>query len=327
MKGLLRQQRDRLIKLELARHKAYVDQLMRQMKDSLDNVLRTITALHCAEDEVEEESSSSSSSSSASSSLDVSSIEPPQEKTALVLVPDNDNDDEDDDEEEEDDDFIDDAPPKKTHRRSSSASNALQPEHVKRVRRTTSRYSPPPNDKAATKRERDEEDAAVTLTSANARATKSDRQELKAVDAQVDRYEHSVTLRQLCDASPWFRTRYGSGFEQIRSALGREGAHQMVAHSLFDSIANTSANVQFDPHPTSSTSTICCFCNTSRSCQELLVIDGEPWPIATNCADLARAITNFFAILRVGVSVDALDAAFLRVMEAHSGKSGAKRRR
>lgn len=251
------------------------------------------------------------------------------------------DDDEDDEDDNDLDDFVDDdmnddaeAPPKKikTYSKREAASWIKPPAAPKRVRRTPTRFEPDVPDKATAKREREAEQGAETLTSANAKATPKDKAELRKIYKAHQKYN---SWQSIDGSSNWFRARYGSAIGMIRSALGRENAGQAKAQEIFDNICHYSLSDRehepaFKPLACGNQlKTFCCLCNEQKYCHEWLVdvVKAETFPIGSTCAQLAMAIMSFFALLRDGGSVDELDAAFLRVMEAHEAKSSRKRRR
>lgn len=249
---------------------------------------------------------------------------------------------EDDEEDDDLDEFVDDdmnddaeAAPKKlkTYSKREAASWIKPPAAPKRVRRTPKRFEPDVPDKATAKRDREAEQGAETLTGANARVTKEDEAELDKVYKLLEKYHKYGEWPAIKRVSKWFRIRYGDAIDMIRSALGRENAGQVSAQEIFDKICHDSL---LDPEHEpifkpriSDEPTKCCLCNERKSCHEWMVdtVNAETFPIGSTCAKLATAMTSFFAILRDGCSVDDLDDAFLRVMEAHEAKSIRKRRR
>ncbi len=322
MKGLREKQLQRFIEQERERY-------MAAALANYDNAVQRIKEVYEAMYQDEEDM------------VLVPATQPPKDKeeassseSSISSVEDEDIDSDEDDDDL--DDFIDDAEPVskkiKTYSKREAATWVKPPAAPKRIRRAPLRFEPDVPDKATAKREREAEQGAETLTSANARATKDDKRELKLVHKFLDKYTRGEWTKLNRD-STWFRARYGSVLDAIRSALGRENAGQTGVQEIFDKICNDTffdrdTEPNFKPR-TNVERVKCCLCNEKKSCHEWMIdIErAEVQPIGSICANLARALVGFFATLRDGGSVDDLDNAFLRVTEAHEAKSSSKRRR
>ncbi len=194
------------------------------------------------------------------------------------------------------------------------------PVRGKRLRKRIERYQPDVPGKETNKREREAARDADDVD--DAPATRSDAAELDAVHHIL--HDHPGDVGHLYNASEWFYSRYGEPLMAISSGLGREGPSQQHARDLFKAICSRTLLDSVDQPKVvariyGAIRTKCCFCAMTKVCKETLVFGGgdDLSPIAHCCARL-----EFFVALRDGSDVDALDACFKEVMDAHAGKGG-----
>ncbi len=354
---ILKEHLDRLERHELERQAAYVDVLLGQMKESMARGMRNLRESYEAAYREDEEVVYAKATPAAAAAPSIYDVIVPSDEVIMWNRKAADKGKEEDEDEQssasasssssddDDDDFIEDdmnsnemvavaaATPKVYPKEEVAKWTIKAPLHAKRRHKVPLRYEPEVPDRAAAKRERAEEEAAETLTKSNARVSTRDKREFAALRARMGLAHWTTTTE-----TRWGRTRYGNTLEQIRSALGREGPSQSAAQDLFDRIARDTlagAPPNFAPR-LSGTSISCSLCNMAKNCMtrmECTAVDNDHdaqlfFVLGSTCASLAQALVYFWTTLADASStVDQVDAAFMRVCEAHANKSGTKRPR
>ncbi len=148
--------------------------------------------------------------------------------------------------------------------------------------------------------------------------------------AFVKLYKSSNDFQKAAKASPWARKHFLAPLEGVRNNLGRgEACVKEKFDELFviyDYTTEVSWNEDEVEGPTK-----CILCNCKKNCQHTLYVNGEPFPIADNCAHLADAVIQFVTRLNElakgeSKDVNSLDILFTQILQGHADKKKKRRR-